>query len=102
MEDLERGALFTRLLPRCCELDDVTSCDVYCCRSSTLLSYRVMKSDGKTTEIEGDDLKYWRSSGGHLGIILAVEMQFVKETEKGGTLAMKNTFDDFSYVYRCQ
>ena len=58
-----------------------------------------MKADGKTTEIEGDDLKYWRSSGGHLGIILAVEMQFVKETEKGGTLAMKNTFDDFSYVF---
>lgn len=60
---------------------------------------RVMKSNGKTVEIEGDELKYWRSSGGQLGIILAIEMQLVKETEKGGTLAMKHSSDDLSYVF---
>ena len=59
----------------------------------------MIKSDGKTTEIEGEELKYWRSSGGQLGIILAVELQLVKETEKGGTLAMKNDLEDFSYVF---
>lgn len=64
-----------------------------------LLFVRVMKSNGKTAEIEGDELKYWRSSGGQLGIILAVEMQLVKETEKGGTLAMKHSSDDLSYVF---
>eukprot|EP00804_Cyclotella_cryptica_P022887 CCRYP_005084-RA/>CCRYP_005084-RA protein AED:0.19 eAED:0.19 QI:0/0/0/1/1/1/5/0/583 len=59
----------------------------------------VMTSNGKTTEIEGDELKYWRSSRGHLRVILAVEMQLIKDVEKGGTLAMKADLDDFGYVF---
>jgi hypothetical protein len=59
----------------------------------------VMTSDGKTSEIKGDTLKYWRSSGGQLGVILAVEMQLVREADKGGTLAMKNDIQDFSSLF---
>ncbi|KAL3791290.1 hypothetical protein ACHAWO_000024 [Cyclotella atomus] len=59
----------------------------------------VMTSDGKTSEIEGDELKYWRSSGGQLGVILAVEMKLVREADKGGTLAMKNDVQDFSSLF---
>ena len=59
----------------------------------------VMTSDGKTSEIEGDELKYWRSSGGQLGVILAVEMKLVREADEGGTLAMKNDVQDFSSLF---
>lgn len=39
----------------------------------------VLTSSAKFTEVEGEDLKYWRSSLGQLGIILAVEMKMHSE-----------------------
>ena len=56
----------------------------------------VMTSSGEVSEIEDeDDLKYWRSSAGQLGIILAVEMQLIRELDQGGSLNMKTSVDEF-------
>ena len=57
----------------------------------------VMTSDGIVSEIQGDELlKYWRSSGGQLGIILAVEMQLKSEIALGRSLKMEQSNDNFS------
>ena len=55
----------------------------------------VMTSNGNVSEIEGDELKYWRSSAGQLGIILAVEMQLIREADKGKSLNMKSSLDSY-------
>ena len=55
----------------------------------------VMTSNGIVSEIQGDELKYWRSSGGQLGIILAVEMQLKSEIALGQSLNMEQSNDNF-------
>jgi hypothetical protein len=55
----------------------------------------MMTSNGNVSEIEGDELKYWRSSAGQLGIILAVEMQLIREADKGKSLNMKSSLDRY-------
>ena len=59
----------------------------------------VMTSNGKVSEIEGDELKYWRSSAGQLGIILAVEMQLIREADKGKSLNMKSSLDNYGSLF---
>lgn len=54
-----------------------------------------MTSNGIVSEIQGDELKYWRSSGGQLGIILAVEMQLKSEIALGQSLNMEQSNDNF-------
>ncbi len=39
----------------------------------------VLTSDGNFHEVEGDDLRYWRSSAGQLGMIIAIEMKMHSE-----------------------
>ena len=39
----------------------------------------VLTSDGEFYEVEGDELKYWRSSAGQLGMIVAVQMKMHSE-----------------------
>jgi hypothetical protein len=59
----------------------------------------VMTSNGIVSEIQGDELlKYWRSSGGQLGIILAVEMQLKSEIALKKSLKMEQSNDNFSYL----
>lgn len=40
----------------------------------------VMISDGTVMEVDGEELQYWRSSGGQLGVILSVEMMLHSES----------------------
>ena len=51
----------------------------------------VMKSNGKVVEVEGDELQFWRSSAGQLGIILAAEFQLVSEKNGGLVMSRINT-----------
>jgi len=51
----------------------------------------VMKSNGKVVEVEGDELPFWRSSAGQLGIILAAEFQLVSEENGGLVMSRNNT-----------
>uniref|UniRef100_A0A7S2P4K6 FAD-binding PCMH-type domain-containing protein n=1 Tax=Skeletonema marinoi TaxID=267567 RepID=A0A7S2P4K6_9STRA len=51
----------------------------------------VMKSNGKVVEVEGDELQFWRSSAGQLGIILAAEFQLVSEENGGLVMSRENT-----------
>lgn len=55
----------------------------------------VMTSNSIVSEIQGDELKYWRSSGGQLGIILAVKMQLKSEIVLGQSLNMEQSNDNF-------
>ncbi len=43
----------------------------------------VMLSDGSVVDIEGDELRYWCSSFGQLGLILSVEVQLHSERDGG-------------------
>mmetsp|Transcript_46238 Transcript_46238/g.55654 ORF Transcript_46238/g.55654 Transcript_46238/m.55654 type:complete len:830 (+) Transcript_46238:259-2748(+) len=40
----------------------------------------VLTSDGNFKEVEGEDLKFWRSSAGLLGMIIAIEMEMHSES----------------------
>lgn len=44
-----------------------------------VVSMLVLTSDTEIREVGGEDLKYWRSSAGELGMILAVEMEMHSE-----------------------
>jgi hypothetical protein len=59
----------------------------------------MMTSDGNVSEIEGNELNYWRSSGGQLGIILAVERQLIRGTDKGNSLNMQSSLDNYGYLF---
>ena len=51
----------------------------------------VMTSNGKVVEVEGDELQFWRSSAGQLGIILAAEFQLVSEKDGGLVMSRDKT-----------
>jgi len=59
----------------------------------------VMTSDAKMHEIEGDELNYWRSSAGQLGVIIAVEMQLIREVDMGGSLNMHAALRTFGSLF---
>ena len=56
----------------------------------------VMLSDGAVSEVEGEELRFWRSGAGQLGIILAAEFQLV--SENNGGLSMSRSTVSYSHL----